>query len=76
MITNSFRNENIKPDKNSLSIIATGHQLFAVSLLNFPYEESEHWKREFSSSTGYQQKLFEQSYEDFLRSVTVGNEMN
>jgi DNA primase len=47
---------------------------FAVSLLNFPYEESEHWKREFSSSTGYQEKLFEQSYEDFLRSVSVGNE--
>ena len=47
---------------------------FAVSLLNFPYEASEHWKREFSSSTGYQKKLFEQSYEDFLRSVTVGNE--
>ncbi|HEU5165220.1 MAG TPA: DNA primase [Chitinophagaceae bacterium] len=47
---------------------------FAVSLLNFPYEASEHWKREFSSSTGYQTKLFEQSYEDFLRSVTVGNE--
>jgi len=47
---------------------------FAVSLLNFPYEASEHWKREFSSSTGYQKKLFEQSYEDFLRSITVGNE--
>lgn len=47
---------------------------FAVSLLNFPYEESDHWKKEFSSSTGYQSKLFEQSYEDFLRSVTVGNE--
>jgi len=47
---------------------------FAVSLLNFPYEESIHWKKEFSSSTGYQSKLFEQSYEDFLRSVSVGNE--
>lgn len=47
---------------------------FAVSLLNFPYEESEHWRREFSQSTGYQKILFEQSYEDFLRSVTVGNE--
>jgi DNA primase len=47
---------------------------FAVSLLNFPYEESEHWKREFSNSTGYQQKLFEQSYEGFIRSVSVGNE--
>jgi DNA primase len=47
---------------------------FTVSLLNFPYEASEHWKKEFSSSTGYQRKLFEQSYEDFLRSVSVGNE--
>ena len=46
----------------------------AVSLLNFPYDESEHWKKEFSQSTGYQQKLFEQSYEDFLRTVSVGNE--
>ena len=47
---------------------------FTVSLLNFPYEESEHWRREFSNSTGYQSRLFEQSYEDFLRSVSVGNE--
>jgi DNA primase len=47
---------------------------FAVSLLNFPYEESVHWKKEFSSSTGYQSKLFEQNYEDFLRSISVGNE--
>ncbi len=47
---------------------------FAVSLLNFPYDESEHWRKEFSQSTGYQKKLFEQSYENFLRSVTVGNE--
>jgi DNA primase len=47
---------------------------FTVSLLNFPYEESEHWKREFSNSTGYQPRLFEQSYEDFLRSISEGNE--
>ena len=47
---------------------------FAVSLLNFPYEESEHWKREFSNSTGYQSRLFEQSYDEFIRSVSVGNE--
>ena len=47
---------------------------FAVSLLNFPYEESDRWRKEFSQSTGYQKKLFEQSYEDFLRSVKVGNE--
>jgi DNA primase len=52
----------------------TGISSFTVSLLNFPYEESEHWKREFSNSTGYQSKLFEQDYEDFLRSITPGNE--
>ncbi len=47
---------------------------FAVSLLNFPYEESERWKKEFSHSTGYQNNLFEQNYEDFLKSVSAGNE--
>ena len=71
----ALKNENMNPDKNffvyhSDPVISA----FTVSLLNFPYEASEHWKREFSSSTGYQQRLFEQSYEDFLRSVSVGNE--
>lgn len=47
---------------------------FAVSLLNFPYEESDHWRREFSQSTGYQQQLFEQSYEDFMQTVAKDNE--
>ncbi|HET6769369.1 MAG TPA: DNA primase [Chitinophagaceae bacterium] len=70
-----LKNENITPDKNFFvyhtdPVISS----FTVSLLNFPYEASEHWKREFSSSTGYQPRLFEQSYEDFLRSVSVGNE--
>lgn len=46
----------------------------AVSLLNFPYEESEHWRREFSQTTGYQTKLFEQSYEDFIKTVAPDNE--
>ncbi|MFT3674599.1 MAG: DNA primase [Chitinophagaceae bacterium] len=46
----------------------------AVSLLNFPYEESDHWKREFSQSTGYQQELFKQSYEDFIRTLAKGND--
>jgi len=45
----------------------------AVSLLNFPYEESEHWRREFSQATGYQKNLFEQSYEDFIRAVAPDN---
>jgi DNA primase len=45
----------------------------AVSLLNFPYEESEHWRREFSQATGYQKQLFEKSYEDFITTVAPGN---
>lgn len=45
----------------------------AVSLLNFPYEESEHWRKEFSQSTGYQQQLFEQSYENFMQTVAGEN---
>ena len=47
---------------------------FAVSLLNFPYEVSEHWKREFSNATGYQEKLFEKDYEDFMKTVDINNE--
>ncbi|MBL7744579.1 MAG: DNA primase [Chitinophagaceae bacterium] len=46
----------------------------AVSLLNFPYEESGHWRREFSQTTGYQQQLFEQSYENFIKTVAKDNE--
>jgi DNA primase len=46
----------------------------AVSLLNFPYEESEHWKKEANQTTGYQQSLFKQSYEDFMQSLAVGND--
>ncbi|MFZ9388870.1 MAG: DNA primase [Chitinophagaceae bacterium] len=47
---------------------------FVVSLLNFPYEESDHWRREFSQATGYRQQLFEQSYEDFMKAVARDNE--
>lgn len=46
----------------------------AVALLNFPYEESEHWRREFSQATGFQKSLFEQSYEDFIQTVARTNE--
>jgi DNA primase len=45
-----------------------------VSLLNFPYEESDHWRREFSQASGYQKNLFEQSYEDFIKTVAPDNE--
>jgi DNA primase len=46
----------------------------AVSLLNFPYEESNHWRKNFSQSGGYQKTLFQQSYEDFIQSVAKENE--
>ena len=45
----------------------------AVSLLNFPYEESEHWRREFSQASGYQKQLFEKDYEDFIKTVDKNN---
>jgi DNA primase len=46
----------------------------AVSLLEFPYEESQHWKRELSQSTGYQKALFEQDYKSFLNTLKKENE--
>jgi DNA primase len=46
----------------------------AVSLLNFPYEESERWRREFSQASGYQKNLFEQPYEDFIKTISPGND--
>jgi DNA primase len=46
----------------------------AVSLLNFPYEESDHWRKEYNQATGYQKQLFEQSYEQFIKTVARGSE--
>jgi DNA primase len=46
----------------------------AVSLLNAPYEESEHWRKEFSNASGYQKKLFEKKYEEFIKTVSRENE--
>jgi len=54
------------PDKSLSSL--------TVSLLNFPYEESIHWKRELSQSTGYQKSLFEQDYKSFLNTLKKENE--
>lgn len=45
----------------------------AVSLLNSPYEESEHWRREFSPASGYQKRLFEKNYDDFIQTVSRNN---
>jgi DNA primase len=63
------------PDKNFF-IYHSDPKLssLAVSLLNFPYEESDHWRREFSQNTGYQKQLFLQSYEDFIKTVSKDNE--
>jgi len=71
----NLENDRAKIDKN-LFVYSSDPSIssFTVSLLNFPYEESDRWKKEFSSSTGYQTKLFEQNYEDFLRSISPGNE--
>ncbi len=66
---------NSRPDKNFFIYHPDSKiSSLAVSLLNFPYEESEHWRREFSQTTGYQSQLFEQSYEDFIRTVARDNE--
>jgi DNA primase len=46
---------------------------FAVSLLQFPFEESIHWRDEFNQSSGYQAGLFEQSYENFIATIATEN---
>ncbi|NDF97574.1 MAG: DNA primase [Chitinophagia bacterium] len=46
----------------------------AVSLIQFPHEESVRWKTEFSQQTGYQSRLFEQSYDDFITTLSAGQE--
>lgn len=50
-----------------------GLSTLAVSLLNNPFEESEHWRKEFSQSSGYQQNLFQQSYENFIKTIDPAN---
>jgi DNA primase len=48
--------------------------ILAVSLLQFPHEESTRWKTEFSQQTGYQARLFEQDYDDFITTLSAGQE--
>jgi DNA primase len=48
--------------------------VLAVSLLNVPYDESGRWRSEFSQSSGYQKNLFEQSYENFIKTLAKDNE--
>ncbi|HVZ58091.1 MAG TPA: DNA primase [Chitinophagaceae bacterium] len=69
------REQGRPPDRNFLIYHPDPEiSALAVALLNVPYEESDHWKREYSQSTGYQRQLFEQSYEDFIRMVDKKNE--
>jgi DNA primase len=46
---------------------------FVVSLMEFRYQQSQHWKKELSQSTGYQQSLFKQDYKNFIRIVDKEN---
>jgi DNA primase len=70
-----LRSDISKADKNYFIYHPdTGLSAFAVSLLNFPHEESDHWQREFSQSTGYSNNLFLQSYEDFIQTLSKDNE--
>ena len=63
------------PDKNYFVYHPDqGLSTLAVSLLHFPHEESIHWKRELSQSTGYQKSLFEQDYKSFLNTLKKENE--
>jgi DNA primase len=77
-LINSFREaiqQHSLPDKNFFIYHPDARlSTLAVSLLNFRYEESEHWRREFSQATGYQSQLFEKGYEDFIRTVARDNE--
>ncbi|MGV3528817.1 MAG: DNA primase [Flavisolibacter sp.] len=58
------------PDKNFF-IYHRDNQLstFAVSLLQFPYEQSKRWKKDMSQSIGYQPQLFQKDYKSFLNTI-------
>lgn len=47
---------------------------FAVSLLNYPYEESERWKDDMGQELGYQKELFAKDVSNFLQTISEGNE--
>jgi DNA primase len=46
---------------------------FAVSLFEFRYQQSHHWKSDKNSSAGYQEKLFHQDFKTFMRTVDKDN---
>lgn len=68
--------DDAQPVDKSYFIYSSDPELstLAVSLLQFPYEQSEHWKKELSQSTGYQKSLFQQGYKEFFESIKFGNE--
>lgn len=47
---------------------------FAVSLLNYPYEESPKWVEKAGESMGYQNSLFQQDFDSFVRTLANGNQ--
>jgi DNA primase len=71
----AYRNEVQKgsPPKGPQSFIHYPDQListFAVSLLQFPHEESSRWRQDFSQTQGYQSSLFEKEYDDFISTLS------
>ena len=71
----ALQKKTTKPDKSFFIYHPdTTLSTFAVSLLNFPYEESERWRTEFSQDSGFQKQLFEQSYEDFMQTIAKDND--
>ncbi|HUC83035.1 MAG TPA: DNA primase [Flavisolibacter sp.] len=46
---------------------------FVVSLIQFQYQQSHHWREELSQSTGYQKALFQQDFKNFIRLVDPEN---
>jgi DNA primase len=70
----SLQNKSLAADRNFFIYHPDSRlSALAVSLLNTPYEESEHWRREFSPASGYQKRLFEKSYDDFIQTVSRNN---
>ena len=73
-LINTYKNNQIHQPESLQANYFVNHpdlklSTLAVSLLNSPYEESEHWRNEFSSASGYQKRLFEKNYEDFMHTI-------
>jgi DNA primase len=46
----------------------------AVSLLNYPYEESPKWLKEMGDDHGFQKNIFEKDFKSFSKTIAPGNE--